>query len=134
MSLQAWRFLIKLYQSDTQEIKYDFPIDFLGAKIPMLSTTTLHALGIKHIQDLITGQTPKSAEQIMAEHQLPNILEFSCICISHFLRAHPIPKLKLKIPTKAWHFYSTTPHSAKGISIFYNLIHNKLPLGSGKKT
>lgn len=51
---------------------------------------------------------------------------FTCIRISHFLKANPITKTK--IPAKAWEFYTTTHNNIKGISLFYNLLQNKLAL------
>lgn len=84
VSLQAWRFLQKFENKDTHDIEYKFPIDLLQAKFPMLSTMTHCTQGKKYIQDLTTGPTPKSAEQIMTEYQLPKKL-FSCMRISHFL-------------------------------------------------
>lgn len=101
-----------------------FPIGLLEAKIPMLSITKVHICGILHIQDHLK---PKTAEQIMTDFSLPDNMIFSCLRISHFLKSHPIPRIK--IPTKAWWFYSTPTLTTRGISLFYNLIHDKQIFG-----
>lgn len=90
----------------------------------MLSVKDLVDHGIVHISDLYNGPQHKSTKQIMTLYQLPNNKLLSCLRITHFLKSHPSPKIKI-LP-KVWQFYLTPKQNLKGISLFYNLICYKL--------
>lgn len=124
ISLMAWRLLLNQNHTDTQEIDYKLTLNLLETKIPMLSVKDLVDHGIAHISDLYNGPQHKSTKQIMILYQLLNNKLFSCLRITHFLKSHPSPKIKI-LP-KVWQFYSTPKQNLKGISLFYNLICYKL--------
>lgn len=122
-SLKAWRFILRITATVAGEINYRIPLHILEAKIPMLSVKELVRCGITHVSDLYDGTQPMYTEQIMAQYQLPSNKLFSCLRISHFLKSLPRPQLK--ISPKIWQFYATDRQDTKGISQFYNLLHDK---------
>lgn len=123
-SLKAWRFLLSQKQTEVHEINYRLPLLILEAKIPMLSVKGLVDQGIMHISDLYNSPLLKTSEQIMPQYQLPSNMLFTCLRITHFLQRQSSPQISL--PPKAWQFILTTKLEGKGISLFYNLIGNKL--------
>lgn len=68
--LRAWRFLLRIKDTDAQDINYRLPLNILEAKIPMLSVIDLVRHGITHVSDLYNGPQPKTPEQIMTQFQL----------------------------------------------------------------
>lgn len=81
ISLQTWRFLQKLGDSDTHDLVYDLPIDLLGAKISMLSTTKHKT----HTRPFYRNNTQICRTN---DDRTPTTQQFAVLLRTHF----PLPK------------------------------------------
>lgn len=123
-SLITWWHLTSLKSPQAVPHPTSPKMQIFEALIPQLSTKTLSPYGIYHATDLLKGNVPYNLEELKSKYKIPLKIQFTCIRIVHFLNTNPIPTFKLH--SKAWEFYLSHKRRVKGISLFYNILQDKL--------
>lgn len=123
-SLIAWRDLHKLTPLPTNNVDIPISVEILNHVIPHTNYLDWLAKGISQIADLYVDNTLKPFDVLAKEYTLSPTDFYKYIQLSHFLKS--LKSHCIRIQDIVWQFYTKTPITPKGISLFCNLFQNKV--------
>ena len=107
-----------------QKVSVPVPLRTVELLIPDSSLLTWVRRGILTLQQLLEGNALKSFLKIQEEFCIPATDYYLYLQISHLLGSLPSPDITLC--RQGWSFFSEPSLSAKGTSLFYHLLQDKL--------
>lgn len=122
-TLQAWKVFSSMQLGGTATKPLPFTLASIAMLIPDIHISHWVSKGIITTEDLMIGPTLKTFRAVQLKYGIKDHDHYRYLQISNFL--HTNPHSTTYLPWRAVLYFTNPSTKIKGISLFYNMLHNK---------